>query len=343
MTSARTIAFDGGIFAETRPGGVLIAFRESLRAFGAAYPDSSRLLIPPGAQVPALPGIDVLETGCVAGPLARQFRLPGLLARLNARLYHSPVAAICGRTSARIIATIHDIPWAHADLPREGGHGIRHRLAFSRAMGRSTAVIVPSEATANDVRRIRPNGIARLRVIYHGVTVPESADLSPHQGPFVTMGDDRPRKNIDHVVRAHALARTRDPSLPALLQIGPRRDRGREQVLDDPAKHALLQRARALVQVSLHEGFGLPVLEAMGHGTPTIVSTRGSLPEIAGDPAIQVDPRDLEALAGALLHLWHDDAAWREHSQLGRERAKHFTPARTAEAWHALHRELESS
>jgi glycosyltransferase involved in cell wall biosynthesis len=340
---AAGIAFDGGIFADRRPGGVQIAFRQALASYGEVYPRSARLLVPPGADVPDLPGIDVIETACVRGPISREFRLPGLLRRLRSRVYHSPVAAICGTSALPTVATIHDLPWATADLPRESGHGLRHRRAFARAMRRAAAVIVPSQATADDARRQSPRHAAKLRVIHHGIALPSDFDSAPHLGPFVTLGDDRPRKNLDHIARAHARATARDPSIPPLMEIGPRRDPSSELVVDEGRKRNELRRARALLQVSLHEGFGLPVVEAMGYGTPVIVSTRGSLPEIGGDAAIAIDPHDVEALVRALTRLWQDDEEWRRRARLGRERAAFFTPERTAHAWRALHRELGGS
>ncbi|MGE0143082.1 MAG: glycosyltransferase family 4 protein [Planctomycetota bacterium] len=340
MSVAAAVAFDGGIFDDSRPGGVQIAFLEALSGYGEAFPGSARLLVPPGARLPDLPGIDVIETTCVQGPIAREFRLPGLLRRLRSRIYHSPVAAICGATPLPIVATIHDLPWANADLPRENGHGLRHRRAFTRAMRRAAAVIVPSNATADDARTLLPRHAAKLHVIHHGIALPKVFDPAPHLGPFLTLGDDRPRKNLEHIVRGHALATARDSSLPPLLQVGPRRESSAARVVDESGKRHELSRARALLQVSLHEGFGLPVVEAMGHGTPVIVSKRGSLPEIGGDAAIAIDARDLEALADALTRLWRDEEEWRRRSRLGRQRAAHFTPERTARAWHAVHREL---
>jgi glycosyltransferase involved in cell wall biosynthesis len=69
-------------------------------------------------------------------------------------------------------------------------------------------------------------------------------------------------------------------------------------------------KATALVYPSLYEGFGLPVLEAMQLGCPVITSRNGSLPEVAGDAAVYVDPRDPGALAGAMTRLLTDES-WR--------------------------------
>lgn len=78
---------------------------------------------------------------------------------------------------------------------------------------------------------------------------------------------------------------------------------------------------------SLYEGFGLPVLEAMLLGTPVLTSTAGSLPEVAGDAAIMVDPYDVDAIRRGIRTI-DADAGLREHlSAQGRIRAETFSPA----------------
>jgi glycosyltransferase involved in cell wall biosynthesis len=78
---------------------------------------------------------------------------------------------------------------------------------------------------------------------------------------------------------------------------------------------------------SLYEGFGLPVLEAMQLGTPVLTSTTSSLPEVAGDAALLVDPYDPGAMSEALRQLDGDDALRARLSGLGLQQARRFAPA----------------
>ena len=95
-------------------------------------------------------------------------------------------------------------------------------------------------------------------------------------------------------------------------------------------KVALLGGAEALVYPSLYEGFGLPVLEAMACGTPVVTSDVSALPEIAGDAALLVDPRDPEAIASAMRRILGDEDLRRDLAERGSSRAAGFTWEETA-------------
>ena len=99
----------------------------------------------------------------------------------------------------------------------------------------------------------------------------------------------------------------------------------------------LYRGARCVAYVSLYEGFGLPVLEAMASGTPVVATTAGAVPEVAGDAAILVGPGDPAALAGGV----REALANRERLvAAGLERARQFTWAETARRTLAIYREL---
>jgi alpha-1,3-rhamnosyl/mannosyltransferase len=90
----------------------------------------------------------------------------------------------------------------------------------------------------------------------------------------------------------------------------------------------LFARAGTVVVPSLYEGFGLPVLEAMAHGVPVVCSDRSSLPEVAGDAAILVDPTNPRAIRSGIEQALSDPAPWQEK---GVARAARFTWERTAQ------------
>ena len=110
--------------------------------------------------------------------------------------------------------------------------------------------------------------------------------------------------------------------------------------VSEAVKHATLRDATALVHASLFEGFGLPVVEAFGHGTPVIASTRAALAEVVGDAALVVDPTDVDAIAAAMIRIHADSALRAALGARGRERAATMTPRTSAAAWERLHADL---
>lgn len=343
MSDRASVVFDGAILGAGPPTGVARAFLTALAAYADHADEAPLILLPPHAPSPSLANLRELRTTAIAGPLARQFALPRLLRRLDARIFHAPFAAIPARAPCAVIATVHDLPWRardRDDLAHEPGRGLRARLALRIALARADAVLVPSHATERDVHAECKTPRARVIVVPHGVVLPPDDVACRHDGPFLALGDDRPRKNLVRLRDAHARARAQRPSLPALDCFGPRRHAGRARFVGEDEKHARIREARALVHVSLHEGFGLPVLEAMGHGTPVVCSDRASLPELAGDAALYVDPTDVGAIAEALLRIDSDEALRATLARAGRERAAAFPPERTAQAWRRLHTEL---
>lgn len=326
------ITFDGAVLADGPITGVGRAFLTTLAAYVPRAAAPCALLLPRGAEPPRIPGLDIVD-GAATG-LARQLKLPLWLRRVGARLLHSPVAAVPLGAACPVVATIHDLPWLHAALRLEAGCALRHRLAARLALLRAAAVVVPSHATVADLRRwAGANAARRAQVVWHGVAPPATptaaADLS---GPFLVLGDDRPRKNVARIRAAHAQARALAPELPALRLVGPGFGYATE-----PDKVAALRSARALLQLSLHEGFGLPLVEAMAHGVPALCSDIPSLREVAAGAALHVDPTDVAAMARAMVRI-HVDADLRAQlRRSGLARAADLTPEQSAAGWLALH------
>jgi glycosyltransferase involved in cell wall biosynthesis len=99
--------------------------------------------------------------------------------------------------------------------------------------------------------------------------------------------------------------------------------------VDEDDKPALYRGAGCAAFPSLYEGFGLPVLEALGCGTPLVTSNTSSLPELLGDAGFAVDPNDVQGLAGAILSCLVDEALAADLRRRGPERAARFTWAQT--------------
>lgn len=322
------VAFDGVCFGDGPITGVGRAFLTALAAYGEAFPGEGVLLVPDGATAPVVAG--VAPVTAPRGALRRQLALPWLLRRLGADVLHSSVAAVPLAAPCPTIATVHDVPWLHPEAGERTS--LRRRMAVRAALRSAAAVIAPSTFTRDDAHTLLGHATT-LHLIPHGIPMPAATAVA-RDGPFLVLGDDRPRKNRTRVAAAHALAAARSDTLPALCFAGPP-----DAYVDEAAKARLLRTCRAVVQCSLFEGFGMPVLEAMAHGAPLVCADIPPFRELAAGVARFVDPRNPAAIAEALLQVAATTPA--DAGVLaGVARARTFAATTTAAKWRALHEAL---
>jgi glycosyltransferase involved in cell wall biosynthesis len=253
------------------------------------------------------------------------------LARVARRLdvLHHPLPARA-RTRTPQVVTVHDL--AFVRVPEcfnrrfRAAARRRHRIA-ARAAG---AVVVPSEATAADARSRW--GVDPV-VAPHG---PGQAPLSDRGEArhFLYVGDAEPRKNLPRLLAAYARYREQAAADPLPLVLAGRAEVRAPGVRREPRPDLaeLHRHAAALVIPSLHEGFGLPALEAMHAGTPVLAARTAGLAEVCGDAARFCDPRDPESIAAALAELAATPPLREELRRRGVARAAHFSWRRSAEA-----------
>jgi len=165
------------------------------------------------------------------------------------------------------------------------------------------------------------------------------------QDYFVVISSPDNRKNIPRTVEAFGIARKSLPEHLKLVVIGqlPKREKefaGKLKanfyrdvfwagVVDD--LRPWLGCAKALVFASLYEGFGIPILEAFACGTAVITSNCSSMPEVAGDAALYVNPLSTESIADAIVKILNDEPLRQKLIAAGRERNKLFTWQKTAQ------------
>jgi alpha-1,3-rhamnosyl/mannosyltransferase len=313
----------------------------------------------PDARLPlsVLPGMT-----CRASPfdLRQQWEVRRALRDSGARLYHSPYYLMPFAPGVRTVVTCYDL----IPLTVPGLFSPARRLAFRLAHGlafrAASAIIVPSAATRDDVSRLFPAHAAKVEVLPIGWEFPAAegeADgsrlrrqLGVPDDYVLSVGSNKPHKNLRVLVEAwsQVVARSghRDSLLPLVLA-GPRNARfdnggpaadpllrdGRLIDLgpvSDADLAALYRGATLFVFPSIAEGFGLPVLEAMGHGAPVVCSGIRPLLELSGDAAVSFDPNDAGALARLLEHLIASRAERESMREAGLARAAAFTWERAA-------------
>lgn len=240
----------------------------------------------------------------------------------------------------RIVVTLHDIGYRH--FP--SAHPWQQRIYLdwsARFVARHASVIIAdSEATRQDIHRFYRVPLDRIRVAYPGaMALPKVSDderqaalhrfgLDAGQTFALHVGTLQPRKNLRRLIRAwRRMMANYPPDLPPPLLVlaGAAGWSGEAATLraeieaqglshsarligyiTDEEKAALLSVARALAFPSLHEGFGFPVLEAQSAGVPVVCSNTSSLPEVAGDGAILVNPLDEQAIGDGLFQAMRD-------------------------------------
>lgn len=247
----------------------------------------------------------------------------------------------------RVVVTLHDLIWIdHArasqkDLARAVGMKLYASVAIPHTLRHADHVICISEPTAKRASRWLTQ--TPYTVIPHGVEpqyfqpqpspswLPEGFTSSPY---LIAVGNDKPYKNLSVLLRA--MANPRCAQVKAVLVgschgLEPLiRELGLEQrvhlcgFLDEAKLLEVMAAARLFVFPSLVEGFGLPPLEAMALGVPSLVSDLEPMRSIVAQGAQRFNPHDPLALAAQIAALWHDDEALSSLAAQGRARARTF-------------------
>ena len=284
-------------------------------------------------------------------------------------LFHIlPLGLRVGRgDSPKIVVTLHDLVWI--EHPHESqsnwfqAEAIRAfaKIAIPHTLRTADHVISVSEPTAERARPWLPP--EKVTTIYHGVDAKFFEETEPPTGvlpdivandtPYVVaIGNAKEYKNLGRLIAAVGLARKRVPELELALignctGLQPKIEAaGLEDAvhltgfLDEAELRRVLGHARLFVFPSLVEGFGLPVLEGMAMGVPTIVSDLEPMRTVAGDGGMKVDPRDTEAMAAAIADVATDDDLHAELCERGRRRAAEFRWPLTARKTLQVYKQL---
>lgn len=278
--------------------------------------------------------------------------IPRRLKRVEPSLVHFLYVVPPLYRGTPVVLTVHDLSFAsERDLMDHFDRTV-FRTFVPRSLRRAARVLTGSHWTRERIAERYGVPLEKIVVTPYGV----DPAFTPH-GPraddgsyLLFVGALQPRKDPVCAVRALALL---DPELE-LVFVGPEK-RGGEDVRREVTRLGLNQRVRFLGHVSKEElgtlyrgaaclvlpsrdeGFGLPILEAMAAGTPVVASTAGALPEVAGEAAMLVPPRDPEALADGVERALADGDRLRT---LGLERSRRFTWEETARRTAAVYEEL---
>lgn len=277
----------------------------------------------------------------VIGPKARHFfsfwywfdvQIPKILRQEKVDVFFSPDNFLSLQTAVPTVLTTHDI--AHFHYPRQVAwmHRPYYRLFIPRFLKKAAHIVCVAEHGKTDLIAhyqipagkitVVPNG---TRAIFQPLSDVEKmrvkVQFSNGVDYFFFLGAIHPRKNLLGLLQAYALFREKSGANVKLLIAGKLAWQVREITtahaassyrddilflgyLPEETAAELMASALALTYLSFFEGFGLPVLEALCTDTPVITSNTSSLPEVAGDAALLVNPQKVEEIAAAMLRIW---------------------------------------
>jgi glycosyltransferase involved in cell wall biosynthesis len=254
------------------------------------------------------------------------------------------------------VVTIHDV----AELKTRKYSALRtflRKRMIKSAIRNARRIIADSASTASDLEAIGARNATTIHLGFDDAFATRVPDEPREREVLERFGVERRKyivcigtlmkhKNLPNVVAAFDRIAQRQPGYRLLL-VGAR-DNAYQDVLDAIAgssvadrialldyvsvedKRILLANAALSCLVSSYEGFGLPVLEAQAAGVPVLTSDVSSLPEVAGEGAVQVDPNDVAAMAEKMLACLCDDALRERLIALGHENVKRFSWRRCA-------------
>lgn len=264
----------------------------------------------------------------------------------------------------RVIVTIHDVAFfRHPELARRGaGMGLRlraYRLLVHLAAWRADFVCAVTQAAAAELVKDVPAARGKIRILPNATDLhPVDRDTDePAPDAILLVGMISARKGVADLVRAYASG---DASLRSrrLVLVGPghadyvasirnlAHDLGIADrvtitgAITDAELITWYRRAVVVVLPSYLEGFGLPILEAMAMGIPTVASTLPAIREVTDGSAVLVTPGDIPGLRDALGRVCADANLRQDLIGRGQARARHYTVDRLGERAMAIYREL---
>ncbi len=354
------------LIAEKESGGMLFATRALLDGLARIDQDNEYIIItgrPEDYQeltTTSLFRIHTVKVRTWNGILVRhQLLLPDILKKLRPDVLHVPAFAAPIGWHGSLVMTVHDL--AFLKVPQQSSLYARlyWQYLLRESVRRAQHIIAISEQTREELETLWSIEPERMHVIhnalrpslYQNVASSEAVQVMRQRygGRYLLhVGRIMPRKNVEMLIQAFHLLAERFADLHLVLTGGTGYGSSgvMQQITDSPHRERihlagwvseqdmgpLYAGAEALIFPSRHEGFGLPTLEAMAHGTPVVASFEAASAEIAGDAALRVDCTSDVLLADAIVQLLTDKELRTRLIHSGLIQVAQFSPERCARA-----------
>jgi len=299
-----------------------------------------------------------------------EFTVANFLNKFKPDLFLSPDGYMSLRANCKQLAVIHDLSFEH--YPNDVSYIVRkfYKHFFPKFAHKATRIATVSEFSKNDI--IKQYGInsSLIDVVYDGCNEafqPIDEVLQTETKNKFSQGDDyflfvgalHPRKNISRLFQAFDKFKSTQSSNVKLVIVGEKYYWTREikmtyinmKYKDDVIftgrlstedLQNVIASALAMTYIPYFEGFGIPILEAFNCDTPVITSNITSMPEVAADAALLVDPFSVDSISNAMLYLYKDDDMRNTLISKGRKRRLDFSWDKTADAlWESIERTIK--
>jgi len=280
-------------------------------------------------------------------------------------LFYSPDFVLPPVWRARTLLTVHDLSFVCYPQTADPRLYRYLNVVVPRSVRRADHILADSQNTAHDLTALWGVPPEKINVLYSGVEpyfrpLTDGTELARVRKRYnlpprfiLSVGTLQPRKNYERLIRAFAQLMDNlqhgtcnlhlliaggkgwlyESIFDCVRQLGLEKEVLFPGFVAEEDLPALYTLADLFAFPSLYEGFGLPVLEAMACGTPVVCSEASSLPEVAGDAALLVDPLDVESWTEAMGRALEDEELRRELVARGLAQARRFTWERAAMQW----------
>ena len=333
------------------------------------------VFVKPGEDrcVESTTNVHIIELNCPTYPLWEQWALPRAAKKYGVDILHCTSNTAPIWCNIPLVLTLHDIIFLE---PRDKqNHSLYQnmgwfyrRLDVPRILDKCRRIITVSNFEMENIISKLNMPRERMAMIYNGYNdwfkpQEDKNDIYkryiPEEGYFFFLGNTDPKKNTERTLVAYSkylklsdvkrkllMADLDKEYLDGIIERN-QIDNIRENIVmpgyivnsDLPY---IYNKAFAFLYTSLRESFGIPLLEAMACGTPVITSNTSSMPEIAGEDAILVNPESSDEITEMMLRLEKDQDFYEQQKQIGLERAKLFSWRKTAEKLLKLYQEVYS-
>jgi glycosyltransferase involved in cell wall biosynthesis len=299
-------------------------------------------------------------------PFWVEFVLPRLIREERINVLYSTIPGELQYCPVPQLVTVHDL--IPITFPNDAPFGVRwnYKYRIPLILKNSSAIIVDSEHTKKDVLRCYGINPEKIHTVYLGYDPHhfsprhDSAVLERYGLEFkkyiLSVGNAQPRKNLIRLLEAFADIKEKIPH--TLVLLGPKASRDLRRLKTHIDKLRVNDRVMLLnyisyeelpvlysgavlfAYLSLYEGFGLPVIEAMACGTPVIASNTTSIPEVAGEAAILVDPTNTEIIAKKILEILLNQDKLNELASKGLKHCAQFSWKKAAKSISSILKEI---